>query len=320
MTLCGTYVVYAELQPMWITLELPSSPPAADPSSSPPAADPSSSPAAPGLECPRCHSRRAQRWGRFGQRQRYRCRGCGKTYNALTGTPLARLKHRDMWAEFGLCLLEGLSVRGSAEVLGISPSTAFRWRHRFLDTLRANKKPRVTGVPEPTLANLIAYRRRLFDWAEPFRGVSARHYSNYLTWFHFVDEHRDLNAGDSLTSLLSQLFPTLKVNGRRGRPDGNRIRPVASLHHQVCGSILVSANSGRVQSLGTRKRKGKEDGDGDGNRDGKVGNGKVGNGTENGSASGNGDREAIMQAEGSGQRAGGPGCRKGEDGKTKGPG
>jgi hypothetical protein len=31
--------------------------------------------------------------------QRYKCRACGKTFNALSGTPLARLRHKDKWLE-----------------------------------------------------------------------------------------------------------------------------------------------------------------------------------------------------------------------------
>jgi transposase-like protein len=29
--------------------------------------------------------------------QRYKCRVCGVTFNALTGTPLARLRQREKW-------------------------------------------------------------------------------------------------------------------------------------------------------------------------------------------------------------------------------
>lgn len=233
MFLSGSLLQYSEPRQMWITLDPPDTP----------------SSGCPG--CPRCRSHQAQRWGRFGNRPRYRCKECGKTYNALTGTPLARLKHRNKWALLGLCLLEGLSVRGSAEVLDVSASTAFRWRHRFLDTLRTSSRPRMSGVSEPTLASLIAYRRRLFDWATPFRGVSRRHYSNYLTWFHFVDERRDLDPGNSLTELLSQLFPTLEVKDRRWTLlDDNRTRPFVALKSRICGGVIMSTNNDCVQNTG----------------------------------------------------------------------
>ena len=31
--------------------------------------------------------------------QRYKCRACDRSFNALTGTPLARLRHKSKWLE-----------------------------------------------------------------------------------------------------------------------------------------------------------------------------------------------------------------------------
>ena len=44
--------------------------------------------------CPHCGGAHVVRNGTAGGLQRYRCRGCGRTFNALTATPLARLRHR----------------------------------------------------------------------------------------------------------------------------------------------------------------------------------------------------------------------------------
>jgi transposase-like protein len=85
-----------------------------------------------GLSCPRCAARTVQRWGRSGDRQRYRCTGCGRTFSDLTGTPLAHLKRLDCWPRFCDCLLQSLSVRRAAHIIGVHPGTAFRWRHRLL--------------------------------------------------------------------------------------------------------------------------------------------------------------------------------------------
>ena len=82
--------------------------------------------------CPHCLSERVVRNGQADGLQRYKCRGCGKTFNALTATPLARLRQRHKWLAQGRVLDEGLSVHEAAERLRVAPSTAFRWRHRFL--------------------------------------------------------------------------------------------------------------------------------------------------------------------------------------------
>ena len=50
-------------------------------------------PAAPGRLCPHCASVNVQRWGTAGGLPRYRCGGCRRTFNPLTGTSLARLRN-----------------------------------------------------------------------------------------------------------------------------------------------------------------------------------------------------------------------------------
>jgi transposase-like protein len=73
--------------------------------------------------------------------QRYRCRGCGKTFNALTRTPLARLRYRERWLDQSQALIDGLSVTKAAQQLEVARSTAFRWRHRFLALPHHGKRP-----------------------------------------------------------------------------------------------------------------------------------------------------------------------------------
>lgn len=82
--------------------------------------------------CPHCDSARTIGWGRSsGGRRRYRCRGCGRTFSDLTGTPLAYTKRLDRWLAFGDCMRTCISVRAAAARLGIDKDTAFRWRHRL---------------------------------------------------------------------------------------------------------------------------------------------------------------------------------------------
>ena len=47
--------------------------------------------------CPRCHCRQVHRCGHASGLQRYRCCRCGRSYNALSGTPLARLRLKEKW-------------------------------------------------------------------------------------------------------------------------------------------------------------------------------------------------------------------------------
>ena len=82
--------------------------------------------------CGHCGSKLVGRWGSAHGLARYRCRECQRTFNILTGTSLARLRHRPQWLSFGAALQDASSVRKSAATCEVAASTAFRWRHRFL--------------------------------------------------------------------------------------------------------------------------------------------------------------------------------------------
>lgn len=98
--------------------------------------------------CPCCGHHPCGRWGRAQGVPRYRCAACGKTFNALTGTPLARLRHRERWEEYTRALIDGNTVRHAAQRCGVHKNTALRWRHRFL-TRPADLKPaHLRGIVE----------------------------------------------------------------------------------------------------------------------------------------------------------------------------
>ncbi len=82
--------------------------------------------------CPHCNSETVVHNGTAAGLQRFKCRDCAKTFNALTGTPLARLRMKGKWVAQTEVLRDGLSLNQAAERLNVSHQTAFRWRHRFL--------------------------------------------------------------------------------------------------------------------------------------------------------------------------------------------
>ena len=65
--------------------------------------------------CPACEAERPYRHGQLRGLQRYRCRACGKTFTALSGT------HRN---------------------------TSFRWRHRFLELAKHDRPQHLNGIAE----------------------------------------------------------------------------------------------------------------------------------------------------------------------------
>jgi transposase-like protein len=80
--------------------------------------------------------------------QRFRCRQCSHTFTLLSGTPLARLRHKERWLLYSEALLEGLTVRQAARRCGIHKNTSFRWRHRFLRLPAETKAEHLQGIAE----------------------------------------------------------------------------------------------------------------------------------------------------------------------------
>jgi len=104
---------------------------------------------APGTRrCPQRTGTQVVRNGHANGLQRYRCHDCRKTFNALTGTALARLHHRNKWLNQSVALTAGQSLRQVARHLGIALSTAHRWRHRFLRLPGVERVAALHGIAE----------------------------------------------------------------------------------------------------------------------------------------------------------------------------
>lgn len=120
------------------------------------ALSPTASPSAPAraldrlqpCACPHCRSDQVVRNGVCDGLQRYLCRSCSKTFNATTGTPLSRLRDKGQFEAYAECMRHGLSVRAAAAKVGVSVDKAFRWRHRFLQSVVPHQPTGVVGMLE----------------------------------------------------------------------------------------------------------------------------------------------------------------------------
>ncbi len=125
--------------------------------------------------CPHCGAGGAVSRGKARGLRRFRCKDCGKTFGALTGTALSGLHHKERWLGFGASLAEGGTIKESAERCGIAPSTAHCWRHRFLAAVR-QAPDRLAGIVEADESFVLESRKgaRKLDRKPRRRGGKAR--------------------------------------------------------------------------------------------------------------------------------------------------
>ena len=98
--------------------------------------------------CPRCHGTSVHLHGHVSGLQRYRCQTCQRTFNALTGTALARLRKKEKWLDFSEMLVASQTLRQAATALGVHRNTTLRWRHRFLKRIKDDRAPKLQGITE----------------------------------------------------------------------------------------------------------------------------------------------------------------------------
>lgn len=100
-------------------------------------------------QCPHCGEASFRRWGTTGSgEQRYQCSACSKSFTGLTGTRLNGLHKKERLMDFAACMKAGLSVKDSAEKVGLTRTAAFRWRHRFMPQLLQHEPKTLAGVAE----------------------------------------------------------------------------------------------------------------------------------------------------------------------------
>ena len=91
---------------------------------------------------------RSQRQAVIAELAASECQVCGRRFNALTGTPLARLRMKGKWLDQTVALRDGLSLTEASRRLDVSRPTAFRWRHRFLATPKTVQARILVGIAE----------------------------------------------------------------------------------------------------------------------------------------------------------------------------
>lgn len=98
--------------------------------------------------CPHCGSDEVVARGyRKGIRRLY-CKTCKRDFSSTTGTVLYRIHKKEKWQAYIQCMEEGLTIRESAERVGISIQTSFNWRHKILSSFKKVQSEEFKGIIE----------------------------------------------------------------------------------------------------------------------------------------------------------------------------
>jgi transposase-like protein len=169
--------------------------------------------------CPHCGAEHVVRNGTAHGLQRYKCRDCRKTFNALTGTPLARLRMKGKWLLQTGALRDGVTITEAAERLGVARSTAFRWRHRFLSLPKMIQAKGLVGIAEMDetyfLQSFKGQRRELQRLARKRGGHGAKRGTSKEQIPVLVARDRAGNTADAIlpsddkASVVAALGPLL---------------------------------------------------------------------------------------------------------------
>src|SRR5208282_2803170 len=163
--------------------------------------------------CPHCDSLDVVHWGKASALPRYRCKGCQRTFNALTNTPLAGLRMKDKWP----------AQAKAAERCDVDYTTAFRWRHRFLISLAGDKPEALSGIVEGDETFIL----------ESFKGQRSG----------MPRKARKRGGKSAKRGISAEQIPVLVARDRGGAttdavlPKLNRVSITAAL-----GGIVTSAN------------------------------------------------------------------------------
>ena len=215
---------------------------------------------ASGRCCPRCAGEHCHRHGFANDLQRFRCCACGRTFNDLSGTPLARLRHKAKWLAYSQVLLDSLSVRKGADRVGVHRNTAFRWRHRFLAWVKLDRPASLNGIVEADETFLLESQKgsRTLDrparrrgGRAPMRGIS-RHLDCIL-----VARDRNGQTIDAVTGrgaltaaqLERRLLPRLDPQALLVTDSHAAYRAFARKHHIAHAAVNLRAGV-RVRRLG----------------------------------------------------------------------
>lgn len=98
--------------------------------------------------CPHCTSKSYYKFGTDKGCQRFKCKGCMRTFTEFTGTWIDGLHKKSQVTEYIDLMIEGKSLDKISAQMGINKKTALDWRHKILSALEQDSGDKMEGVVE----------------------------------------------------------------------------------------------------------------------------------------------------------------------------
>jgi transposase-like protein len=207
--------------------------------------------------CPHCGTPDATRWGMNAGLQRWRCKGCRKTFNLLTGTPLARARRRSelFAAARDMAADQPRSCRKLARELKVHRTTAWRWRMKLLKPLQGYGQQALAGLVEADETFMRESRKGSREWVQ-----HQRHGGPQPPRPRWRDHER---RGIPIPRGLSRWqIPILVLRDRHGGTHAERLPALRYQHFETvlearlsADAILCTDSAAVYRRYGTQKQR-----------------------------------------------------------------
>ncbi len=130
------------------------------------------------------------------------------------------LRKKEQWLDHAQAMIEATSVAKAAERCGVHPTTAFRWRHRFLGSPALDKPKTLRGIVEADETFILeSFKGRRSDLPRPprKRGGKAKHPGLFFENIPILVAREDI-----LFALSMGAKRAARSCRRRRRPSGER--------------------------------------------------------------------------------------------------
>ena len=133
-------------------------------------------------ECPHCKSTSYCKNGKDKGSRKYKCKDCKRGFTEYAGTWINGIHRKHLIPSFMKTLETNLSLIKSAKEVGISETTSFNWRHKFLSAQEpdSNEEKPFKGITETDetyyhhsqKGNKCAHRKARSRGGRPSRGIT----------------------------------------------------------------------------------------------------------------------------------------------------